>query len=459
MSTLHMPDFSSLVLPIYEEFNLKSDDPTINQGTEVTIDDAKGTKPVGTKPKQGRLYSKEYSLKPSGIKVEDMIYGLKMAHISCTDDSDTRLEGSGANTIKALEEIVGQDNVGKPLTTLLKENFDLTMDCWINESGVRKFRPVDTQAFIASNESTIVLSYRFSTSGLDWMTNLSLTSSEWEPDKDAIIGHAGWCSCLDGCYTKCFTKRGKARVHTGFYNNFIYSLPFIRKHILEPLLKSDATPKKVYICGCSLGAALATLAFCYVLEEMLPSLENPNFVPHKLFSVTAGSPRVCDEQMRDEVMEKVKKLRDLDRAVICRLVYHQDLVPHIPFHISGFVHLEKLVYITVDGDVIINPRLKKSKNFAEIRTVWNAFRDKDEQKKTTLERINGTNSNNNTPAAMQGTTKNSETTEESIDNNKKEKTAFEIECEKTPEPIKCHMPYWYLTYLARLKEKEDAGEV
>jgi Lipase (class 3) len=447
MTTNEAPPSTSMAPPIYEEFNLKTEEPSSQAPGAATEQAAAAAtvKPPARKPRKGRLYGKKYSLEPAGIKVDDMIYGLKMAHLSCTDDSEGRLAKSGANTIKALEEIVGVEDARKPLSTLLKDHFDLNMDCWINESGFWNMRAVDTQGFIASNESTIVLSYRFSTSAFDWMTNLDMSSSEWEPDRDEVIGHAGWCSCLDGVYTKYFTDHGKPRVHTGFYNNFIYTIPHIRKHILEPLLKSDAKPKKVYICGCSLGAALATVAYFFVLQEMMPSLENPDFVDHKLYSVTAGSPRVCDPQMRDEVMDKVRRLRPLDRAVICRLVFDQDLVPHIPFHISGFVHVDKLVFITANGDVIINPRLSKSKNFAEMVTVWNSFKTKVDDKTKKLVEATA-------PKKATGSAKMEDTAEG-------EKSAFEIECETTPVPIKCHMPYFYLTHLEHLKEREEADLV
>jgi len=39
-----------------------------------------------------------------------------------------------------------------------------------------------------------------------------------------------------------------------------------------------------------------------------------------------------------------------------------------------------------------------------------------------------------------------------------EKTPFEIEVEKTPGPIKDHMPFWYLTILQKLKAKQDAAD-
>eukprot|EP00977_Amphora_coffeiformis_P028171 scaffold34719_cov241-Amphora_coffeaeformis.AAC.5 len=149
-------------------------------------------------------------------------------------------------------------------------------------------------------------------------------------------------------------------------------------------------------------------------------------------------------------MDKVQALRALDRAVICRMVYNQDLVPHIPFHVvSGFTHLDTLVYITPDGDVLINPALPKSRNFAEIKQVLASFRNKEPKEKEKQ------------PTKSKGDNKSSDeaTQHSAVDDVEKEKTPFEIEVEKTPGPIRDHMPFWYLTCLQKLKAKQDAGEV
>jgi hypothetical protein len=246
--------------------------------------------------KQGRLYCTRQASKPGGLIVDEMIYGIKMAHLSCTDDSNERLIGSSANSIAALEHLVKgldsnghpiQDNpstfIKLPLSEILKKKFNLNLDCWIDESGLRKGRAVDTQGYIASNDDTIILSYRFSTSIFDWIANFSMTSSEWEPDVDEELGHAGLCSCTKGWFIKyCTTLESKPRIHTAYYNNFIYTIPMIREHIINKLMKPNGTPKKVYVVGCSLGAAISQIAYCFILEEMTPYLKDPNFINHKL---------------------------------------------------------------------------------------------------------------------------------------------------------------------------------
>jgi len=185
------------------------------------------------KTPKGRLYSRSYSQRPGGIHVDDCLFGLKLAHISCTDDTGEGMKTCGPAALEAMKLSLGTDNnddLYKPLSTILRESFDLKLDYFMDESGMRYGRPIDTQGFIASSfkssngiegdgdgDDIIVVSYRYTTTMYDWLTNLDMTSSEWEPDVDELIGHAGHCSCLDGLFTKYCLGRGKPRVHTGFY--------------------------------------------------------------------------------------------------------------------------------------------------------------------------------------------------------------------------------------------------
>jgi hypothetical protein len=212
-----------------EEYNLKTEDYKRSISRRRSIFDLR-TEAMRTdkgNPRQGRLYNEMHGAKEGGLKVDEMIYGIKMAHLSCTDDTEDRLVGSSPNALAALEHAVGgptpEITMRKPLSEILKERYNLNLDCWMDYSGFVKGRPIDTQGFIASNDETIVLSYRFSTTLYDWIANLSLTSSEWLLDKDEERGHAGrWSSC-GGWFTKmCRPSKSRPRVHTAYYNNFIY---------------------------------------------------------------------------------------------------------------------------------------------------------------------------------------------------------------------------------------------
>eukprot|EP00536_Pseudo-nitzschia_multiseries_P010502 jgi/Psemu1/67459/estExt_Genemark1.C_3220025 len=405
--------------------------------------------------KQGRIYSSKHAQRCGGLRVDEMIYGLKMAHLSCTDDGENRLEGASPNCMAAMEHLVGGDDPATtarlPLSQLLEENFGLKLDCWIDESGYRKGRPVDTQGFIASNDTTIVLSFRFTTSIMDWLANLTFHHSEWEPDEDVEKGHAGWCSQCCGWFTKvCNPKKAKPRVQTAYYNNFIY----------------------VYVAGCSLGAAMAQIAYCYILEKLYDKLIEPEYTAvERLINVTAGCPRVGDRKFADTTMQRMRSLRTsgLDRAVICRLVYNQDIVPHAPPHVLSFRHIDKLVYITKNGEhVLINPDLSKIFSmWNEIKVIYKTiFQGKkaelevktaklgdraNDRLQSVQERLNidPKQSRKQSRAALAAAEKAARDAH---------KTDFELECENALEGILDHMPYWYMTHLEKLKNDLAAKE-
>ena len=378
------------------------------------------------------------------------------------------------------------EDIKKPLSWMLKEKFDLDLDCFFDISGIKRGRPVDTQGFIASNETTIVLSYRFTTSLLDWATNLSMSTSVWEPSVDEAKGHAGWCSNLMGCCG------GQPRVHTGFYNNLIYTIPYIRQHVLAKLKDPTTSPKKVYVVGSSLGGAMSTVAYMFVLEEMVELLEDPQYPNHKLINVSLGAPRVCDWRMRDLTMERIRRLRPLDRAVVCRLMYGYDLVCFLPLNILRFEHIDKLVYITRDGEhVLVNPRLSYKFGLKEVRRVIHNFRiskkerrkmkkkegqEQDQEQDQEQEaKVGGGNSNGNgdddgiqqnddnggddatatsTPRGM-GEKQQQAMVLKSRDEYDKE---LESRIETAAGPVRDHMPYFYHKYLKNLKARCDAAD-
>jgi Lipase (class 3) len=279
---------------------------------------------------KGRSYSTSYARKPGGIRVDDLVMGMKLASLAITDDKPGTLKNTAKTNPwqeEAMIMIAGScEAAHKPLTTLLKDLFGLTLDCHIDISGVKQGRALDTQGYIAHNDEMIVLSYRCTTSALDWITNLSTTSSEWEPDVDISLGHAGWCSCVMGygCFEQCLGGAKdvikKPRVHTGFYNNFLHTTPEILQHIV-PLLKETEKPRKLYVTGHSLGAGVATMAAIYFLLEFEWEL-----LPHQLVCVTAGSPRACTNSMGRIVEKRLTDLRPLDKAFFCRIVLNEDVV-------------------------------------------------------------------------------------------------------------------------------------
>ena len=321
--------------------------------------------------------------------------------------------------VEALKVITGsEEEAHKPLSTILKTHFDLTLDKNIDISGWSKAGHVlDTQGYIAHNDEIIVLAYRCTTSGLDWLTNMSTTTSAWELEEDIAQGHSGFLSCLSG---HCCVEDYKPRVHTGFYNNFLVTAPMIQEYI-DPLLGPDQPPRKFYVVGHSLGGGIAIMAACYFLTEF-----DWTQLPQKLVVVTAGGPRSVQKSMKVLIDEEMKKLRPLDKAVICRIVRDKDVVPKVPPAIFGFHHLEKLVYITKEGELLINPDLGEKQTF----------------NKEDLENL------------MMDNTGTPENEGENEEDGSVPMSSYEKKVNMVPRALRDHMPDFYLKPLLHVLEEE-----
>jgi Lipase (class 3) len=376
-------------------------------------------------PPQGRSYCTEHSQQPSGIRIDEITLAAKLSFVSITDDKPNTLKKVGrANPwqIDVMKHMLGsEEEADKPLTEILDKHFGLHLDHHINISGFSKAgHVIDTQGYVAHNDEMIVVAYRCTTSGLDWLTNMTTTSSAWERE-DIDQGHSGYISSIDSAC--CVSGEDyKPRVHTGFYNNFLASAPALRTHV-DPLLSPDQPPRKLYIVGHSLGAGIATMATVYYLLE-----HDWETLPHKLISVTLGGPRACCQSMQETIDAKVAALRPLDKAVLVRLVRDKDVVPTVPPTYLGFRHLDKLVFVTKDGAILINPNLSSPHILSK-----KEMRQLREAHPTVL------------PTADTG---DEDSEGETVE------TDFEKSIQAIPRAIRDHMPGFYLHPLEAALEKE-----
>lgn len=389
---------------------------------------------------KGRKYTKEESEKPGAVNIKDVVLGIKLACLAISDDKPDTVKNVSKMMpwhTEALTVITGsEEEAHKPLTTILSTHFDLTLDTIIDVSGFAGRFVLDTQGYIAHNDEIIVLAYRCTTSAFDWMTNFTTTTSAWEPDVDIPQGHSGHFSCIDGLC--CGDNQYKPRVHTGFYNNWLATAPMIKEYI-DPLLAPDQPPRKLFVVGHSLGAGIANMATCYFLLE-----HDWANLPQKVICVTAGSPRSVKNDMRDVIQEKMKTLRPLDKAVICRLVRDKDIVCTLPPAMFGFAHLDKLVYISKPGDVLINPTLDSShvisaKEMAKLKE-----------------------DNDDTEASDATGTSETQVQDEARDpeepNQQEVKSKYEKKVSRIPRALRDHMPDFYLKPLIALMEQEHPPE-
>jgi Lipase (class 3) len=334
-------------------------------------------------PIRGRRYDPTYASKPSGgIQINELIQGAQYAFVSIVDDKLNTLHKVGkANPwyLRVMKMIIPhKDQIHLPLSQLLPmEPFQLhTIDEILDISGYTKAgHALDTQGYIAHNDTTIVLAYRCTTSAKDWVTNLSMTTSAWEIDTDVQQGHSGFfSSCADyACCTTGFdttidgstgtTGGTKPRVHTGFYNNFLVTVPSIRKYIDPLLLGDNQPPRTLYVVGHSLGAGIAMMAACYfIMEPQYQQMWRNTASQHRLRVVTVGGPRACCQSMQEQVDTVLRELRPTNKVQVLQLVRDKDCVPTVPPELFGFRHLhEKTVYITKEDEttgqahILINP--------------------------------------------------------------------------------------------------------
>ena len=114
-------------------------------------------------------------------------------------------------------------------------------------------------------------------------------------------------------------SRTEGRVHDGFYDEV--------NKIWGEIENNLSKTKPLYICGHSLGGAMATIAASR-LQIQTEAL------------YTFGSPRVGNKKWVDSVNVKHYRWRN-----------NNDLVPKVPFWIMGFRHHGKLMYINHYGNL------------------------------------------------------------------------------------------------------------
>ena len=119
---------------------------------------------------------------------------------------------------------------------------------------------------------------------------------------------------------------------------------------------------------------------------------------------------------------------------ICTTLLAQSKVPP---PLLGYAHVGKLVYITEEGEILINPSLEN--------TI-----DEDE-----LQQLSNTGAYN---ATEEDDSDDEEQHPDHPDKVKKRNEKYEKMISLVPRPLKDHMPDFYLKPLVALFEKEQRGE-
>eukprot|EP00928_Gymnodinium_smaydae_P028773 TRINITY_DN21851_c0_g2_i3.p1 TRINITY_DN21851_c0_g2~~TRINITY_DN21851_c0_g2_i3.p1 ORF type:complete len:957 (+),score=224.80 TRINITY_DN21851_c0_g2_i3:74-2944(+) len=293
-------------------------------------------------------YDVNMARRPGAIRADDCILCVKLASLAYTDDKPGTIEGLEQSK-EALEYIAGGPaRAALPLTELLRD-FGFETDRIFSHTGIlRDMQVVDTQGYIAHNDSDIVLAYRGSTNATDWLTNFGVGHVPFNPEQDKARG----CAPIGTSWLLDQRAARLPKVHRGFYDSLLTSLWDIDE-VLLPQLR-DPKPKRLIICGHSLGGAVAMGALAYVTLKF-----DFGASPHRLLFVSCGQPRFGDARFKAMIEGEMHRLRHLDKSVekatACRLVNDYDGVPRVPPASLGFKHAIRTVLLTLEGEVLIRP--------------------------------------------------------------------------------------------------------
>jgi len=269
-------------------------------------------------------------------RLDELRLGARLACLAYTDDEQGTIQACDTRvlqgTLRAIEEIAGgSQEAKKPLTALLRDQLGLTADrIFSHRRG-----EVDTQGFIAhSGSGDLVLAFRGTTNSLDRVTNADTLTTEFDYFDTKQPAFGGLLGCCGGA-------AAPPQVHHGFWSALAVAVPDIEEELLPRLRSTPASPLRVIVAGHSLGGALATGAFAYLLGKFDFAAS-----PHKIHLVTLGSPRFGDARFVARLADEVKKLEAMDKCSIQRVVHNDDIVPTVPPQVLGFEHVGGLLRLT-----------------------------------------------------------------------------------------------------------------
>ncbi len=148
----------------------------------------------------------------------------------------------------------------------------------------------DTQGFVACDEKRVILAFRGTQTIEDWLTDIKVRR---------VAGPFG-----------------------GVHRGFKQALDAVWDEVISVLSDMESSRKVLWICGHSLGAALATLAAAYLSDT-----------DNEINGVyTFGSPRVGDRDFVDAYDARLKRQTN-------RFISDEDIVTRVPPRAVGYEHV------------------------------------------------------------------------------------------------------------------------
>lgn len=137
-----------------------------------------------------------------------------------------------------------------------------------------------------------------------------------------------------------------AGIHLGFKLAYDSVKTQLRIHLSE-LLETTPLNYTLLFTGHSLGSALATLA---ALDSVIPfrglnSLSSLNVTASRISLITFGSPRVGNKAF-------AKSFNSIPFQRLYRVTNTNDIVPHLPPMNTGYMHVMKEYWMSLDGYLV-----------------------------------------------------------------------------------------------------------
>ncbi|KAJ2568333.1 hypothetical protein IW140_003971 [Coemansia sp. RSA 1813] len=205
---------------------------------------------------------------------------------------------------------------------VLENKWDCVPDCLMHET---KGTIVDytwhnaspaSVGYVCHNSYTkiIVISFRGSADSSDWVQDSEFSFEPWPPHFPGSMVHYGFLTAYQAVATN------------------------VTKRVIE--LAKEYPSYKVVFTGHSLGGAESVLCAVDVLKQH-PRLKD------RVHIYTYGMPRIGNQAWANAI--------DGLGIPIYRVVYENDLVPHIPFQWLGYQHFSNEVWIHNNKTVFCGP--------------------------------------------------------------------------------------------------------
>mmetsp|Transcript_19712 Transcript_19712/g.35687 ORF Transcript_19712/g.35687 Transcript_19712/m.35687 type:complete len:465 (+) Transcript_19712:115-1509(+) len=304
-------------------------------------------------------FTKEKGLAEWNIQGEEMMLGAVLAMLSYLDD-DVPVTEEDQEWYQYLARAFGQHPSGEGWTLkTLVEKLGLQFDRFIDRQPrygcfsllANPHCPFDTQGYVAHNADNVVISFRGSEAkAADWLTNFGIAETSFDPEEDLIYGTDGLCCGQCSFHRTCEEEHPRGLVHEGWYSAFIPVIDEIEE-VITPLIECGQ-PKRIIVCGHSLGGALATACLGWILQRYeLSGL----LCKHKLLQVTIGQPRFGLESFNAWLRLATADMENQGRFKHARLVRSLDLVPALPPQWIGYKHLHPKILLTGGNEILLRP--------------------------------------------------------------------------------------------------------